>query len=51
MDTAEFREEMQKLTEKIIQSNESLENGQWIDFGRIQDDFNDLATKYLNITW
>lgn len=51
MTTEEFREEMRKLTEKIIATSENLEVGQWVDFGRIQNDFNDLATKYLDIVW
>lgn len=51
MDAEKFREEMQKLTEMIIWSKEHLSVGQWVDFGSIQDDFNDLATRYLDITW
>ena len=51
MDTTTFREEMQRLTDKIVHSNENLSDGQWIDFGRIQNDFNDLVAEYLDITW
>ena len=51
MDTAEFREEMARFTERIISSKENTSDGQWIDFGKIQDDFHDLATKYLDIIW
>ena len=51
MDTATFREEMARLTEKIVRLNENLSDGQWVDFGRIQDDFNTLVTTYLDITW
>ena len=51
MDSTEVRELMQRLTEKIVAINETASEGELIDFGQLQDEFNDLATKYLNIAW
>ena len=51
MDTSEFREAMQRLTEKIVYINENTSEGEYIDFGKLQDEFNDLATTYLDIIW
>lgn len=50
MTEMDFRRAMVELVERVVSSKENLEDGQWIDFYRIKNDFSDIVAAYLNIS-